>query len=151
MALFDGLKRAFKAGTNEVRAEYAENKDFLEAVCAAVALVANADGSIEDSERRSALRVVGNHATLSKLYKQDDIERCLDTMLKRSKDSSGRQQLARELDDIKGRPDAAKMGEDVYLLAADIAMADGSVSDVEKAVLEKIARRIGVDPTQFEF
>jgi tellurite resistance protein len=30
-------------------------------------------------------------------------------------------------------------------------MADGSVSPEEKTVLEKLARRLGVDPSKFEF
>lgn len=149
--MFAALKKAFKAGATEVRAEYTENKDFLEAVCAAVALVANADGTIDESERRKAVSVVSNHNVLSKLYRIDDVEKCLDIMLKRAKDASGRQQLARELDDIKGRPNAAQMAEDVYLIAADIAAADGNVGEDEKAVLEKIAKRIGVDPSRFEF
>lgn len=50
--MFGALKRAMGAGAREVKAEYGENKDFLEAVCAAAALVAAADGDIEESERR---------------------------------------------------------------------------------------------------
>lgn len=149
--MFGALKKAFKAGTTEIKAEYAENKDFLEAVCAAVALVANADGSIDETERTKALSIVGNHAQLSKLYKREDIEKCLEMMFKRAKDASGRQQLARELDDIKSRDNAAQMAEDIYLVAADIAAADGNVGEDEKAVLAKIAKRIGVDVSRFEF
>ena len=55
------------------------------------------------------------------------------------------------LDDIKGRPNAAQMAEDVYLVALDIAMADGSIGDDEKRVLATIAKRLNVDPAKFEF
>jgi tellurite resistance protein TerB len=48
-------------------------------------------------------------------------------------------------------PNGAQMAEDVYLVAVDISMADGSVSAEETAILEKIARRLGVDPKKFEF
>jgi tellurite resistance protein TerB len=149
--MFGALKRAFKGATREVAAEYGQNKDFLEAVAAAVALVAAADGDIEDTEKRSAIRIIGNNPTLSKLYKTQDIEQTLETMFKRAKDASGRVQLARELDDIKSKENSASMSEDVYLTALDIASADGEVDEKELAVLSKIANRLGVDTSKFDF
>ncbi|MEW6256921.1 MAG: TerB family tellurite resistance protein [Pseudomonadota bacterium] len=149
--MFGVLKKAFGAGTREVAAAYGENKDFLEAVCAAVALVAAADGDIEETERQKAIRIVTNHGQLSKLYKQGDIEQTLEAMFRRAKESSGRQQLARELDDIKGRPNGSQMAEDVYLIAVDIANADGEVEPEEDVVLKRLAARLGVDPARFEF
>lgn len=145
------LKKVGGAAAKEVKAEYGENKDFLEAVCAASALVAAADGDIEESEKRKVLSIISNHAQLGKLYQQNVIEATADTMFKRAKDSSGRQQLARELDDIKSRPQGAQMAEDVYLIAVDIALADGEIEPAEKDVLAKIANRLGVDPAKFEF
>jgi tellurite resistance protein TerB len=145
------LKKVGGAAAKEVKAEYGENKDFLEAVCAASALVAAADGDIEESEKRKVLSIISNHAQLGKLYQQNVIEATADTMFKRAKDSSGRQQLARELDDIKSRPQGAQMAEDVYLIAVDIALADGEIEPQEKDVLAKIANRLGVDPSKFEF
>lgn len=149
--MLGALKKAFKAGATEVKAEYGQNKDFLEAVCAATALVAAADGDIEDSERQKSVRIVTNHATLGKLYKQQDIEQTMETMFRRAKEASGRQQLARELDDIKGRENSAQMAEDVYLIAVDIAHADGELEAEEEVVLKKLATRLGVDPSRFEF
>lgn len=149
--MFGLLKRVAGAATKEVKAEYAENKDFLEAVCAGSALVAAADGDIEESERRKVISIITNHSQLSKLYQQPIIESTADTMFKRAKDSSGRQQLARELDDIKSRPGGAQMAEDVYLIAKDIAMADGEIEPEEEVVLKKIAARLGVDPSNFDF
>jgi tellurite resistance protein len=75
----------------------------------------------------------------------------LEGAFKHSKDVSGRQILARNLESIQGMPNGAQMAEDVYLVAVDISMADGSVSPEETAILEKIARRLGVDPKKFEF
>jgi tellurite resistance protein len=149
--MFGALKKAFGAGAREIKAEYGENKDFLEAVCAASALVAAADGDIEESERRKVVSIISNHSTLSKLYQTNVIEATADTMFKRAKDASGRQSLAREMDDIKSRPDAAQMAEDVYLIALDIANADGEVEPAEDAVLKKIAARLGIDASKFDF
>ncbi|WP_342152298.1 tellurite resistance TerB family protein [Methylorubrum sp. SB2] len=149
--MLGAFKRAFGAGAKEVQANYSENKDYLEAVCAAGALVANADGEIEDSERSKIVRTLTNHPTLGKMYQQTAIEQVAETMFKRAKDASGRQQLARELDDIKTRPNGSQMAEDVYLVALDIANADGELEPEEEAVLKKIAARLGVDTAKFEF
>lgn len=149
--MFGALKKAFGAGAKEIQADYSQNRDYLEAVCAAAALVAMADGEIEDTERTKTVSVLTNHPTLGKMYQQNVIEQTADGMFKRAKDSSGRQQLARELDDIKGRPDAARMAEDVYLVAVDVSLADGEVEPQEADVLKKIANRLGVDPSRFEF
>ncbi|EFO33575.1 TerB [Roseibium sp. TrichSKD4] len=70
--------------------------DFLEAVCAAAALVAAADGEIED---------------------------------------------------IKDDPD---MAETVYLTALDISESDGQIEPEEKAVLEKIAAKLGLNPANYD-
>ncbi|WP_286202112.1 TerB family tellurite resistance protein [Ochrobactrum sp. SFR4] len=43
------------------------------------------------------------------------------------------------------------MAEDVYLIALDIANADGEVEPEEDAVLKKIAARLGVDTSKFDF
>ncbi len=149
--MFGAVKKAFGAGAKEIKAEYGENKDFLEAVCAASALVAAADGDIEESERRKVVSIITNHPTLSKLYQSNVIESTADAMFKRAKESSGRQQLARELDDIKTRPNGAQMAEDAYLVALDIANADGEVEPAEDAVLKKIAARLGIDTSKFDF
>ncbi len=149
--MFGALKRAMGAGAREVKAEYGENKDFLEAVCAAAALVAAADGDIEESERRKVVSIVQNHPTLSKLYQSNIIEQTADTMFKRAKETSGRQLLARELDDIKSRPNGSQMAEDAYLIALDIANADGELEPAEEAVLKKLAARLGVDASKFDF
>lgn len=149
--MFGSLKKAFGAGAKEIKAEYSENKDFLEAVLAASALVAAADGDIEETERRKVISVVSNHATLSKLYASNVIEATAETMFKRAKDASGRNQLARELDDVKNRPGGQQMAEDAYLIALDIAGADGELEPAEVEVLKKIAARLNVDTSKFDF
>lgn len=149
--MFGILKKTFSAATKEVKAEYGQNKDFLEAVLAASALVAAADGDIEESERRKVVSIIAGHPTLSKLYQGHIVEQTADVMFKRAKDMSGRQQLARELDDIKTREGGPQMAEDVYLIALDIAMSDGEMEPAEDAVLKKIAARLGVDASKFDF
>jgi tellurite resistance protein len=75
----------------------------------------------------------------------------MELSFKLAKDASGRQQLARELDDIKTRPNGQQMADDVYLISLDIANADGELEDEEKKVLASLAKRLNVDPAKFEF
>ena len=153
--VFGALKRAFGAAAGgvvkELSAEYGANTDFLEAVCAAAALVAASDGEIEPGERTKIIALVQKHPQLGKLYNLSIIEQTAEKMFQRAGDASGRQGLARELDDIKGRPNGQTMGEDVYLVALDVASADGEVEPQEEVVLKKIAARLGVDASKFDF
>lgn len=153
--MFGALKRATQAAfsgvTKELNASYGENTDFLEAVCAASTLVAAADGEIEPSERSKIVSLIQKHPSLGKLYSLSVIVATAETMFERAGGASGRQALARELDDVKSRPGAAQMGEDVYLVALDVASADGEVEPQEDVVLKKIAARLGVDVSKFDF
>ncbi len=152
MGIFGALKKAVSAGvgasTQELKAKYSENKDFLEAVCAAVALVAAADGEIEDAEVGAIQRLVKGNDKLSAIYKDHEISEVSTVMLAQAKTVSGKQQLARQLDDIKGNP---QMCEDTYLIAMDIAFADGELEPAEEEILKKIAKRLNVDPSKFDF
>lgn len=149
--MFKFLKKVAGGAAREVQAEYGQNKDFLEAVCAASSLVAWADGNLEQNEKTKVIALIQNHPSLGQLYKADQIEQVAQTMFSRGKDKSGRQLLARELDDLKGKPNASQMAEDVFLLASDIALADGTVQPEEEEVLKKLATRLGVDASKFEF
>ena len=137
--------------TREVKAEYGESKDFLEAVCAGAALVAYADGELEEAERKAIVALIQNNPTLGKIYQSAQIEQVAADMFRRAQSASGRQGLARELDDLKGRPNAAQMADDVYLICLDIANADGELEAEEEVVLKKLASRLGVDPSKFDF
>ena len=150
--MFGAFKKAvgaaLGAGSKEIQARYSQNKDFLEAVCAGVALVAAADGEIEDSERGAILRLVGGNETIKAIYKPHEISECAERMLDKATTMSGKQQLARELSDIKGN---TQMCEDVYLIANDIAYADGELEEPEKVVLAKIAKMLNVNADAFQF
>ncbi len=149
--MFGLLKKIGGAAAKEVKADYSGNRDYLEAVCAAAALVAIADGELEDSEKTKTINTLASHPVLGKMYDRNTIEKCADDMFKRAKDRSGRQSLAGELDDIKARADGQRMADDVYLVASDVAMADGEIEPEEAVVLEKIAKRLNVDPSKFDF
>ena len=125
---------------------YSGNADFLEAVCAASALVAAADGTIDDSELEAAVEGMQNNSTLSAIYSGDEIESELLKQVKKAKTISGRNQLKRELEDVANRE--IQVRQDVYLVAADVANQDGNIKTEEKRVLNNIASLLRVNGEQ---
>lgn len=119
------------------------NADFLEATCAAGVLVANADGSISDEEIVAAIEGMQNNKALSSAYTAQAIEAEMMKQAKKAKTPSGRVQLKREITDVVSKDPTLK--EDVFMVAADVAYADGTVSPEERKVLESIAGLLGVD------
>jgi tellurite resistance protein TerB len=124
--------------------KFSGRKDFLEAVCAATALVASADGEVSDAEVSATTKLIAANPTLAGSFKTSEIEKTADAMLKRAQSGrSGRAGLYREIDDIRGD---STMAETVYLCAVDLAEADGKVEPREKDTLRQIADRLGVNP-----
>lgn len=118
-------------------------KDFLEAVCAACALVAAADGEISDDEIKAATKSVSSNPTLTSAFKPGDIDKTIDSMLKRAGSGrTGRMGLYKEIEDLAGD---LEMGEMVYLVALDVAEGGGSIGDKEKEVLTNIAKKFGIN------
>lgn len=149
--MFGLFKKVAGAAAREVTADYSGNKDFLEAVCAVAALVASADGELEDSEKSKVIKLITNHSKLGKMYDRNTIEATVDTMFGKAKDSSGRNALAREIKEVKDKPDSKQMCEDIYLTGVDVANADGEMEEGEVKMLEKIADLLGVKASDFAF
>lgn len=122
------------------------NKDALEAVCAAAALIATADGDVSDKEIEATKQAIVSNAALSKAYKVADIERCVDSMLGRAKGRMGRHGLFKEIEQIAVNHD---MAEAVFLSAMDVAESDKEVGPEEKKVLLEIAKRLGLNPQNY--
>ena len=148
--MFGILKKAagaaFSAGSTEVKAKYQGNTDYLQAVCAAAALIAAADGDIEDSEIDQAKEIIATNDTLSSIYKKDEIEKMLDGYLRKAKTNYGKQALERELADVKNDHSKAM---DVFAMAVDVSQADGDMEPQEVAALKKVAKILAVNPSDF--
>lgn len=140
---FGKLKSRFSGSV----AKLSGRKDFLEAVCAAAALVAAADGEIEEEEIKETIQSILNNPQLSGAFDTRTIEETADQMFKRARGVSGKMGLYKEIDDIAGE---TEMSEAVYAIALDISMSDGEMEPQEKAVLSKISARLRVDPSKFD-
>ncbi|MDQ2066717.1 TerB family tellurite resistance protein [Xinfangfangia sp. CPCC 101601] len=119
--------------------------DLLEGIAAAAALVAAADGDIEDEEVVAVLAALENHPVLSKSFKSSEIERIADTMLKRAKaGAAGRLGLMREIEEAKARSSVEDL-EMLLVIAIDVSNSDGEMEPQEKVVLGKIAKTLNLN------
>jgi tellurite resistance protein len=144
MGFFDKFKKAAGAATESVRADLAGNMDFLEGVCAGIALVSAADGDIEDAEKKKALEVVKGHAKLGKMYQSAQIEECMTKMLALATTVSGRLQLGREIEEVRTRLQDRAALEDVIATMVDIAASDGEIEPQELKVIASVAGKLGL-------
>ncbi len=135
----------FKSLVGDKAKKFSGKTDFLEAVCAASALVATADGDLDDNELVAAVAAVKSNAALSGAFDARAIETTMDKMCSRAVGRVGKAGLFKEIEDIKADHD---MGETVLLVALDVADS-GGISAEEKAVLAKIASTVGLDLAKY--
>lgn len=139
--MFAKMKEKLAGGAKRMQGR----TDLLEAVCAASALVAAADGDVSDEELEATVKAVTANETLRVAFKPAEIEACIDKMLNRANGGRvGRMNLMKELDDIPQED-----GEMVLLSALDIAEADGNIDNDEIAVIEKIAGKFGLKAASY--
>lgn len=135
----------FKSLVGDKAKKFSGKTDFLEAVCAASALVATADGELDDSELLAAVAAVKSNAALSGAFDARAIETTMDKMCSRAVGRVGKAGLIKEIEDIKADRD---MSETVLLVALDVADS-GGISNEEEAVLAKIASTVGFDLAKY--
>lgn len=117
--------------------------DFLEAVCAAAALIAVADGDIEDSEVKATVKAVKANKLLNNGFDQSAIETCINKMLERA--VGGRVGRTGLWDEIREISKDADLAQAVVLTALDVAEGDGEIEPAEKVVLDRLAKELSVD------
>lgn len=123
--------------------KFSGRTDFLEAVCAAAALIAAADGEIEDSEVKATVKAVKANKSLSAGFDQSAIETCINKMLERAGGGRvGRMGLWEEIREVSKD---AEMAQSVVLTALDVAEGDGEIEPEEKVVLDRLAKELSVD------
>lgn len=132
-----------KSKAAEATQKFSGRTDFLEAVCAAAALVAAADGEIEDAEIKATIKAVAANKALSSGFDQKTIEQTMEKMLTRAGGGRvGRSGLWDEITEVVKNPE---MAEAVVLTALDVAEGDGEIEPAEKIVLDRLAKIANVD------
>lgn len=137
------LGRLFGKKAEAAVQKFSGRTDYLEAVCAGAALIAAADGEIEDSEVDATITAVKANKALAQGFDQLTIDKTINAMLDRVKGNRvGRSALRKEVLEIAKDPE---MAEAVVLTALDVAEADGEIEPAEQKVLETLAKDLGLD------
>ena len=124
-------------------ASYNGDTVFLAAATSAAANVIYADGRVEDSELDAAISGMAANPILSASYSASKIEDALSQALARAKTRAGRMENRRFIEAVATR--AIEMRQDVFLIGADVADADGNMGDDERRVLDEVAKILSVD------
>jgi tellurite resistance protein TerB len=141
--------KMFKEKLAGAASRFSGKTDLLEATCAACALVAAADGDIEDAELVTTLEALTNHPTLSTAFSSSLIEATANAMFKRAKGGAmGRIGLMKEIEECRSRSTADDI-ELVLAVAIDVSRSDGEMENAEQAVLSKIATALRLDLRTF--
>lgn len=118
--------------------QFSGNKDFLEGLCAACALTAAADGSIDDGEYDAALGVIQSNSAISAAFGSGEIESVFGKMAPKTKTRSGKAELKEEIRQVIARDKSGSMGTAIVYAALDVADS-GGISEEEKAIMKDIA------------
>lgn len=137
--MFGKLKDKLRGATTNLNGK----TDLLECGGAIVALTTFADGNADDSEVMTALELMTGHDTLSKAFRQSEIEACVNKMMDKAKGGiASRVKLMREIEEAAGNNSRDDL-EMMFLIGLDVASADGDVGQKETEVLNKIGRALG--------
>ena len=141
-----GLKT--KAGELKTEAMKYKNKDFLNAAMAGSALVAMADGSVSAEEKQKMIKFIESNDALSIFTTSDVIKSFQDfvSQLEFDKDI-GEAKAYQALGKMKSNVEASRL---LVRMIIAVASADGNFDANEKAVASKIAKELGISPSEFE-
>lgn len=132
MGLLDGLR---KAGNDLVTgAKRFQNNTFKEAVISVCALIAAADGTIADSEKKSVAKAIQSFEAL-KVFDPRELGNLFNSYAVDAVDDFGRINLVKNISKLAGNREAALMAIQIGIV---IANSDNDFAPEEKKVVREI-------------
>lgn len=119
-----------------------EKRDLMQATVGIALLVGWADGSLSDEEAVKIQKVLENTPALEGFG--PEVKETFDkynTVLKDVGFLAGKVRILREIGDVKGDRQEA---EDVFVTGITVALADGSMDDKERGILEEVGNIFGL-------
>ena len=144
MGFKEWVKQQAGTLTNEVKKF--KNQDFLDAITAACALVAGADGTIDSSEKQK----MAGYVQRSDELKVFDTSKVITTFNKYAEGLDFDYSIGK-FDCLKaiGKIDKADAKEILVRVACAIGAADGDFDKEEKAIVREICKEINLSPSKF--
>ena len=147
---FDNFLSQLKSKANELKTEALKykNKDFLNAAMAGSALIAMADGSISSEEKQKMIKFIESNDALS-IFTTSDV-------IKAFQDFVGQLEFDKDIGEAKAYQAIGKMKSNIEAsrllvrMIIAIASSDGLFDSDEKKIAIKIAKELGINPSEFE-
>jgi len=140
---FDNFLSQLKSKANELKTEALKykNKDFLNAAMAGSALIAMADGSISSTEKQKMIKFIESNDALS-IFTTSDV-------IKAFQDFVGQLEAKayQAIGKMKSNTEASRL---LVRMIISIASSDGLFDNDEKKIAFKIAKELGINPSEFE-
>lgn len=147
---FDNFLSRLKSKASELKTDVLKykNKDFLHAAMAGSALVSMADGSVSAEEKQKMIKFIESNDALSVFTTSDVINSFQEyvSQLEFDKDI-GEAKAYQALGKMKSNAEASRL---LVRMIIAIASSDGNFDANEKAVAGKIAKELGLSPSEFE-
>lgn len=147
---FDNFLSRLKSKASELKTDVLKykNKDFLRAAMAGSALVSMADGSVSAEEKQKMIKFIESNDALSVFTTSDVIESFQEfvSQLEFDKDI-GEAKAYQALGKMKSNAEASRL---LVRMIIAVASSDGNFDANEKAVAGKIAKELGLSPSEFE-
>lgn len=143
---FMGWVRSMSSGLKDAVSRY-QNDAFAEAVAAACAMVAAADGTISPDEKQKMAGFIQRSEEL-KVFEMSDLIQRFQGYAKafEFEPASGRVGALRGIARLKGNAAASKL---LVRVCCAIGAADGNFDDQEKAAVRAIILELALDPAEF--
>lgn len=146
MSTFKNWLNTTKNGLNDQVKKF-KNRDFLNAVVAGCALVAAADGKIEESEKNK----MAGYMNLSNELKVFDMREVITQFNAHVSNFDfsleiGKQEALKSISKFSGKPEVGRV---IVAVCSAIGAADGDFDEQEKAVVREICRVLGLNPSEF--
>lgn len=137
-----------KAGELKTDALKYKNKDFLHAAMAGSALVSMADGSVSAEEKQKMIKFIESNEALSVFTTSD--------VIKAFQEYVGQLEFDKDIGEAKAFQALGKMKSNVEAsrllvrMIIAVASSDGNFDANERRVAARIAKELGIDPSEFE-
>ncbi|WP_134767672.1 TerB family tellurite resistance protein [Nocardioides sp. 1609] len=139
----EGMQQQLLAKKNDL-----QSGGFRDASMAMCALVAAADGSIDESERQKVSSLITTNEALGNFPPESLRAKFDEACSKLSADYQlGKVELVQVISKTKKKPAEARA---VIQIGIIIGGADGTFDDQEKAVVREACHAVGIDPSEFE-
>ena len=147
---FENFLSQLKTKANELKTEALKfkNRDFLNAAMAGSALIAMADGSISSTEKQKMIKFIESNDALSIFTTSDVIKAFQDFVSQLEFDKEiGEAKAYQAIGKMKSNTDASRL---LVRMIIAIASSDGNFDNHEKNIAAKIAKELGINPSEFE-